>query len=87
VRCSICTGRRHQIRLHMSAIGCPIANDVKVGGPLAATGFFDGHQLALHLYETSFLRGDGERATVTMPLGPEFVEVLTKLEQQRPSNI
>jgi hypothetical protein len=82
VRCSICTGRRHQIRVHMSSIGCPIVNDVSVGGPVASTCLFDGRWLALHLYESSFVRpSDGERVCVTMPLPQAFVEALTQLEE------
>lgn len=31
VRCELETGRRNQIRVHMSALGCPIAGDRKYG--------------------------------------------------------
>jgi 23S rRNA pseudouridine1911/1915/1917 synthase len=31
VRCRLGTGRRNQIRAHMSAIGCPLAGDRKYG--------------------------------------------------------
>ncbi|MBL8752571.1 MAG: RluA family pseudouridine synthase [Planctomycetes bacterium] len=31
VRCSLETGRRNQIRVHMAALGCPVAGDRKYG--------------------------------------------------------
>jgi 23S rRNA pseudouridine1911/1915/1917 synthase len=53
------TGRTHQIRVHLSAIGCPVANDGVYGK--RAT---DGRQL-LHAYRIEFPHPSGGRLTVT----------------------
>ena len=44
------TGRPHQIRVQLSAMGCPIAGDVKYGAP---TALGDG-SVALHARRLSF---------------------------------
>ena len=33
VRCRLQTGRTHQIRVHLSQIGCPLLGDLLYGGP------------------------------------------------------
>ena len=45
------TGRSHQIRVQMKAIGCPVYGDVKYGGDILAKG----HNLALWAYELRFV--------------------------------
>lgn len=48
---SLLTGRKHQIRVQMKHIGCPIYGDVKYGGDKLAKG----HNLALWAYELKFV--------------------------------
>lgn len=45
------TGRSHQIRVQMAAIGCPITGDTKYGDKLRS----EEHAIGLHCYQTSFL--------------------------------
>lgn len=44
------TGRKHQIRVQLAAMGCPIAGDVKYG---ASKAYADG-AISLHAWELSF---------------------------------
>jgi len=50
VRIELLTGRKHQIRAQLSAIGCPIAGDAKYG---ASTRFDEG-EIKLSAIELSF---------------------------------
>jgi 23S rRNA pseudouridine1911/1915/1917 synthase len=49
VRCSLETGRTHQIRVHMSSIGHPLIGDSLYGGKPQRTG------QALHAYQIEFI--------------------------------
>jgi 23S rRNA pseudouridine955/2504/2580 synthase len=66
------TGRTHQLRVHMAAIGTPILGDGKYGG---AAAYIEGNmprQLHLHAYRISFPHPDGMLLTVTAPLPPHM---------------
>ena len=65
------TGRTHQIRVHLSHLGCPVAGD-----------FLYGHEIpelpgrfALHSSEIRFQLRTGETVTVSSPL-PDALEAL-----------
>ena len=47
---TLLTGRKHQIRAQLSAIGCPIIGDVKYKARKA----FDEHRILLHAHKLSF---------------------------------
>lgn len=68
------SGRTHQIRVHMAAIGHPVVGDARYGEPdrrLGAGRFF------LHAYRLSFTHpGSGERLAFTAPLPPDLHEYL-----------
>ena len=68
------TGRTHQLRVHMEAIGTPILGDGKYGGPeafLAGTGL--PNQLHLHARRLIMPHPRGGRIDVTAPLPPHMV--------------
>lgn len=49
VEVRLLTGRKNQIRVHLSDLGCPIVGDVKYGAKSAMQG-----RIALHAYQLSF---------------------------------
>jgi 23S rRNA pseudouridine1911/1915/1917 synthase len=67
------TGRTHQIRVHLSSIGNPVAGD-KLYGALP------GPRIFLHAWRISFTSpASGERVTVEAPLPPELSSWLVAL--------
>ncbi len=61
------TGRKHQIRAHLAAIGYPIVGDYKYGGDVA---FVEGFADDLHLHARSLAHPDllGEAGRIEAPL-------------------
>ncbi|MBX3163171.1 MAG: RNA pseudouridine synthase [Bacteroidetes bacterium] len=51
LKIKLLTGRHHQIRAQLSAIGCPIKGDLKYGFPRSNEGGF----IHLHSYNTNFV--------------------------------
>ncbi len=78
VECTLETGRTHQIRVHLSAIGHPIVGDGTYGGdrqPLRPGRPF------LHAYSLAFIHPEtGERLAFSDPLPPELEKMLAALE-------
>ncbi|OGS36972.1 MAG: hypothetical protein A2293_02000 [Elusimicrobia bacterium RIFOXYB2_FULL_49_7] len=66
LRLRIHTGRIHQIRRHLTAIGHPIMGDHRYGGPRAERLFLHAWRLALHHPET------GKVLQLEAPLPVEF---------------
>jgi 23S rRNA pseudouridine1911/1915/1917 synthase len=50
----ILTGRSHQIRAHMSELGCPLLGDQRYGGPMTLDGILLNRPL-LHAHRLKFL--------------------------------
>ena len=74
------TGRTHQIRVHLDAIGHPVAGDPVYGTGTSARGPEGLDRLFLHAWRlelTSPSRGDLIRATAPLPPGLE--EVLERM--------
>ena len=66
------TGRTHQIRVHFSYIGCPLAGDELYGGSRAHIA-----RQALHCARLSFISpADGSLHTVEAPLPEDMKELL-----------
>jgi 23S rRNA pseudouridine1911/1915/1917 synthase len=78
VECRLETGRTHQIRVHLAAIGHPVVGDGTYGGdrhPLRpGRPFLHAHTLALTHPTT------GQRLEFTDPLPPELAALLSALE-------
>ncbi len=82
---AIATGRTHQIRVHLSAIGHPVVGDSTYGGVRRR---IPGHLRALGRLERPFLHawrlafthpGDGRRLTFEAPLPRDLESVLDEL--------
>jgi 23S rRNA pseudouridine955/2504/2580 synthase len=83
---SLGTGRTHQIRVHASHAGCPIAGDETSGDrerdallkPFGLTRMF------LHAQSLAFQRpGAAQPFTVSAPLPPELQTVLDRLQAEK----
>jgi 23S rRNA pseudouridine955/2504/2580 synthase len=73
------TGRTHQLRAHMAALGHPIVGDAKYGG---AEAFLTGgisRKLHLHARRIRIDGPDGGKIDVTAELPPHFAESLATL--------
>jgi 23S rRNA pseudouridine1911/1915/1917 synthase len=71
------TGNRHQIRVHLSSAGFPIAGDDLYGGP-ALAGLAPG-RFWLHLRELEFESPTGARVGVTAPLASDLEDSVARL--------
>jgi 23S rRNA pseudouridine1911/1915/1917 synthase len=68
------TGRTHQIRVHLSTIGHPVAGDTLYGAPAKVEGHPPLGRYFLHAYRIRFRRpSTGEEVTLESPL-PEGLE-------------
>ncbi len=68
------TGRTHQIRVHLSSIGHPVAGDTLYGAPAAVAGRPPLGRYFLHAHRIRFRRpSDDEEISVVSPL-PEELE-------------
>ncbi len=85
---AIATGRTHQIRVHLSAIGHPIVGDSLYGG---VRRHLPGHLRALGRLERPFLHAhklsfnhpeDGKRMTFTCPLPGDLSTVLDEIPEE-----
>ena len=77
------TGRTHQIRVHMSYLGYPLAGDVWYGGD---SRIID--RQALHCFRCRFLHPiSGEQIELTAPLDDTFVQALRQSGIQKPDGI
>ena len=73
------TGRKNQIRVHLSDIGCPIVGDRKYG---ASAQFI--RRIRLHAYSLSFPHpADGRTITVKSPMPDGFLTLKQKDEHYK----
>ena len=73
------TGRTHQLRAHMAAIGHPIVGDAKYGGPEAFLTGGISRKLHLHARRIRIDAPDGGKIDVTAELPTHFAESLATL--------
>jgi 23S rRNA pseudouridine955/2504/2580 synthase len=73
------SGRTHQLRAHMAAIGHPIVGDAKYGGPEAFLTGGVSRKLHLHARRIRIDSPSGGAIDVTSELPPHFAESLTML--------
>ena len=77
VECKLQTGRTHQIRVHMAAIGHPLLGDTKY---TARKNIFAIDGQALHSHTLSLTHpAPGERMNFTAPLPDDMAEILKRL--------
>jgi RluA family pseudouridine synthase len=72
------TGRMHQIRVHLAAIGRPIAGDVRYGGPLVMAGQAAA-RLMLHASRLEFPHPAGETMALEAPPPADFIALVSGL--------
>jgi len=89
VEATLETGRTHQVRVHMAAIGHPVAGDDRYGEkfrtmPIISSPSSDikPGRLFLHAHRLTFDHPSGERMTWASPLPPDLESVLE--ERRRP---
>lgn len=73
------TGRTHQLRVHMAAIGHPIVGDGKYGGKLAFLTGSISRKMHLHARRLRIGGASGRTIDVTAPLPDHFADSLTSL--------
>jgi 23S rRNA pseudouridine1911/1915/1917 synthase len=92
LKVAIATGRTHQIRVHLSAIGHPIVGDPTYGGVHRRTA---ANLRAVQRLQRPFLHsahlafthpGDGRRVEFDSPLPPDLQHVLDDIEMREESN-
>jgi 23S rRNA pseudouridine1911/1915/1917 synthase len=80
VRLSPKTGRTHQLRVHMAAIGCPIVGDTIYGGRVFETEGFRFDRQALHAFEITFVHPVTlQTMTLSAPLPQDITDLLKHL--------
>ena len=73
IRIKIDTGRRAQIRLHMSDMGCPVSGDTRYGRGKASV-----NRLCLHASSLGFEHPNGRRMRVESEIPPKLFSELKR---------
>jgi 23S rRNA pseudouridine1911/1915/1917 synthase len=77
------TGRTHQLRVHLMAIGHPMLGDTIYGGRILQADQFRLERQALHAASISFIHPTTlEPMTIAAPLPPDFQTVLRVLRNE-----
>ena len=82
------TGRTHQLRVHMAAIGYPMVGDTMYGGRIFEAGDFRFERQALHAFEITFVHPATLRTiTLAAPVPPDMRQLLETLGGTVPQNV
>ncbi|MEO1045465.1 MAG: RluA family pseudouridine synthase [Pseudomonadota bacterium] len=73
------TGRTHQLRVHMAAIGHPIVGDAKYGGKEAHVTGPVSRKMHLHARRLVIEQPDGDRIDVRAELPPHFADTMESM--------
>lgn len=86
LQCELHTGRTHQIRVHLRAIGHPILGDEKYGTTASANASakHQVHFLCLHAWKLGFKSPTGRKIDVVAPLPSRFSELIGRLGLSAP---
>jgi 23S rRNA pseudouridine1911/1915/1917 synthase len=77
LRCSLETGRTHQVRVHLAAIGHPVVGDARYGGRRSG---LDAPRPLLHAERLGFTHpGTGASVSFESPLPADMASVLAQL--------
>ena len=80
VEVRIGTGRTHQIRVHLAAIGRPVVGDTLYGAARNPAGLREPERFYLHAKEIGFEHPTrGEAMTIEAPLPDDFAELINRL--------
>jgi 23S rRNA pseudouridine1911/1915/1917 synthase len=79
------TGRTHQVRAHLAALGLPLAGDVRYGGPRSLTGA-GGSRLELsrpllHALGLRLRHPEGHELALRAPIPPDLEEAVRFLDR------
>jgi 23S rRNA pseudouridine955/2504/2580 synthase len=95
IECKPITGRMHQIRVHLAAIGAPLVADLTYGGKdLLLSSIKKKYKpkfemeerpimarVALHAYSLQFNNLDGKKNSIECPYPKDFQTVITQLKK------
>jgi 23S rRNA pseudouridine1911/1915/1917 synthase len=77
------TGRTHQIRVHLAAVGHPILGDARYGGGGEQAGALGLRRPFLHAWRIAFDHpATGGRIELEEPLPPDLVEALRRVRRE-----
>lgn len=89
IECRLETGRTHQIRIHLSELGCPVCGDPMYTRQRDGTPFADASgapRLALHASRLKFLHPRfQEPLDFEEPLPPDLAQFVRRLRRDRPT--
>ena len=81
LKADIATGRTHQLRVHLSAVGLPIVGDEKYGDFAANRQIGGRRRMYLHAARLSFIHPPGgEKTDIAAPLPDSFARMQKQLQ-------